>query len=236
MKKSFVRTAVAAALMAGAALAVQAQTVTVTAWTFGSGNGVVATWPAGAEVGLAGGFNVTTSGIAGLADGSFASYCVDLAQTFVGPPSAAMSGYSLISGPSNTTSFAAGGWGANAATITASLGKLLGYVGSNASLVDTSSESTSLQLAIWNTIYDTDANAGVGAFAATPNSMTTYANALLTGAATFTGSSVGVRVLHSNANQDFLVVTTPVPEPSTYALMLAGLAGMGFVARRRARR
>ncbi len=29
------------------------------------------------------------------------------------------------------------------------------------------------------------------------------------------------------------VVTTPVPEPETYALMLAGLGAMGFIARRR---
>ena len=32
------------------------------------------------------------------------------------------------------------------------------------------------------------------------------------------------------------VVTTPVPEPETYALVLAGLAAMGFVARRQRRR
>ena len=234
MKKSFVRTAIAATLMAGAALAAQAQTVTITGWTFGTGNGVTSTWPGGAEVGLAGGFDATAAGIAGLPDGSFQTYCVDLAQTFFGPPSAALTGYSLISGASNTTAFAAGGWGVNAATITANLGKLLGYVASSAGLVDTSTESTSLQLAIWNTIYDTDSTVASGAFSDT-SPYAAYATALLTGAASFSGSSVALQVLHSDTNQDFLV-TTPVPEPSTYALMLAGLAGVGFVARRRARR
>lgn len=34
----------------------------------------------------------------------------------------------------------------------------------------------------------------------------------------------------------YQTVTTPVPEPETYALMLAGLAALGFLARRRASR
>ena len=30
-----------------------------------------------------------------------------------------------------------------------------------------------------------------------------------------------------------ITLSRPIPEPSTYALMLAGLAGVGFLARRR---
>jgi PEP-CTERM motif len=37
--------------------------------------------------------------------------------------------------------------------------------------------------------------------------------------------------------QDVIIVTPPpIPEPSTYALMLAGIAAVGFVARRRSNR
>ena len=38
-----------------------------------------------------------------------------------------------------------------------------------------------------------------------------------------------------SAPSPFASITTPVPEPGTYALMLAGLAAIGFVMRRRAR-
>jgi PEP-CTERM motif len=46
-------------------------------------------------------------------------------------------------------------------------------------------------------------------------------------------SGLHVRSLVNGQSESFVTVTTPVPEPSTYALMLAGLGVVGFVARRR---
>jgi hypothetical protein len=45
-------------------------------------------------------------------------------------------------------------------------------------------------------------------------------------------NNANLMVLESPGHQD-QVFAAPVPEPSTYALMAAGLLGMGFVARRR---
>jgi PEP-CTERM motif len=46
-------------------------------------------------------------------------------------------------------------------------------------------------------------------------------------------SGLHVRSLFNGQSESFVTVTTPVPEPGTYALMLAGLGVIGFVMRRR---
>ena len=83
------------------------------------------------------------------------------------------------------------------------------------------------------------------AFGTTVNTYTlASADPLGTASLVFTPGATGLYSL-SFANRggdnvgallDNVSVTTVVPEPSTYALMLAGLAGMGAVARRRAKR
>lgn len=224
MKKIFARAGLAAVLVLSTAL-VQAQTVTVTGWTFGP-NAVNLT--AGPETGttVAGGFDITTDGFSAPYAGSFYAYCVDLYQGFNGVPSGPMDGYQGVAGVADTFTVATGGFDGHAAATSARLSQLMTYA---LPLVQTSAASTSLQLAIWNVIYDTDNTVSTGSFADN-SSYDALANSFLTNSLNTTGT-VAINILHSAQRQDFVI--TPVPEPSTYALMLAGLAGIGFVARRR---
>lgn len=63
-----------------------------------------------------------------------------------------------------------------------------------------------------------------------------YSIDLVSGAASFLGN-YGIGGLTSRASQlqGLTVAVTPVPEPETYALMLAGLGALGFMSRRKKR-
>ncbi|MFM7704331.1 MAG: PEP-CTERM sorting domain-containing protein [Rubrivivax sp.] len=103
--------------------------------------------------------------------------------------------------------------------------------------------STALQWAIWNVMYDTDNSVKAGGTAnsfwisstTTNGSILTLADTMLAQSANY-GLKYNVSVLSAPNNQDQIYATgipTPVPEPGTFAMTLAGLAAVGFVTRRR---
>ena len=226
MKANLTRIA-AAALLAAGAMSAHAVTLSVSGYAYGGNNVHVTstgTTPA-TYAGGAGGFTATLSG-AGIFDSpSFVTYCVELEQSF---GFGSLSGYSLVL-PAAYTGAGANGWGANSVAIGNRLGQLLTYA---LPLATTGSQSTALQLAVWNTIYDTDNTVSGGTFKDV-SGFAGQANTYLTNSLATT-SLYQVGILTNRQHQDFIAYA-PVPEPETYALMAAGLAGIGFVARRRTR-
>ncbi|MDP1900961.1 MAG: PEP-CTERM sorting domain-containing protein [Rubrivivax sp.] len=251
MKKPLVRILGAAAL-AVASLSVQAggvpgPSLTFTGWAYDNGNNVNATTHA--YRGSAGGFSATLSGAPGF-DGALETYCVDLLQTI--GFGIAYSDYGVVSAGSYFTE-------AKAQT----LGKLISYVfdgdlfgGTAAGYKD--DLSTALQVAIWNTVYDTDLTLASGTFKdSSPykngnSGNFAGANGLLSASQVASQPiSYGLYVLSSPSRQDQLfwqalpetTSTTQglpsqggsVPEPGSLGLAAAAMAGLAFVARRRRR-
>jgi hypothetical protein len=227
MNKNLTRVALAAGLWGAAALA-QAGTVTLTGWTFGNGHAINVATPS--HNGQAGGFEGSLSGFGAPFDStSFETYCVELTQQFH-LPSGPMTGYSILTPAAYFAGL--GEWAPDPAPIANRIGQLMTYVNANPLAVNSSGESTSLQLAIWNAIYDDDDDLSTGAFRDTTSGYGTYATTLLANSAS-TISKLNVFVLANGRSQDFLVTTNRVPEPGTLALAAAGFAGLGFTARRR---
>lgn len=157
---------------------------------------------------------------------SFVSYCVDLYQTIA------------FSDPAYAnyvdTSIAAHAFAnADAATDLARL-----YAA--APTIDSSIREAAFQIAAWEIAYETTPHYSLAGGTARFSGGTAATSGALSLASTWLDSlgshtaSVNLHVLESGEHQD-VVYAAPVPEPSTYALLLAGLTAVTASARRRAK-
>ncbi|KQW42785.1 MULTISPECIES: PEP-CTERM sorting domain-containing protein [unclassified Roseateles] len=109
--------------------------------------------------------------------------------------------------------------------------------------LNTYTEKAAFQIAIWEIMRETGGtlDAANGSFHilgndATSGQVAALANSFMTAAASYNGPALYSLTRLSSANLQDLVTATAinaVPEPETYALLLAGLGIVGLVARRR---
>jgi hypothetical protein len=164
--------------------------------------------------------NITPSQTQAGSVSSFAAFCIDPSQY----SNAGVSDYSVSSG--------LGALGGTNATWVSNL-----YSQNYASSIGNATGSAAFQLALWDLAKD-DGNLATGsvkATASTDSTVLNLANSMISGAKSGPGSSpYSFTVYTSPTAQDYVVASvTPVPEPESYAMLLAGLGLMGAVVRRR---
>jgi PEP-CTERM motif len=210
-----VLSSVAAACLALAAAHASADTVRIDGFTFDPPKSLVVSAPAYA--GPAGQFTGELNGA------SFTTYCADLAQAIAF--GATYTDYSVVSG--------AVAWGAQKSS---DLDRAFSAF-MRAGFPTNADQSAVAQAIVWEILYETSGTYGFGSGSFTVSSADAATQAALgtINWPALPGEAISYYVdqLYSRNTQD-LVVVTAVPEPSTYALMFAGLVGIGFVSRRRA--
>ena len=209
---------IALACSLGAAAA-RADDVTFTGFAHGSETvafSLVAPNATASGTASAGGFATILNGSA-----SFVTYCVDLYQHI-----AFGNLYPEYTAPGTTHVFAN-----NRAY--ADLGRLY----ANAGVIDTSLEEAAFQIAVWEIAYETTPGAyALGSGAASFSGGSASSSGALGLAASWlaglgSGDGRSISVIESREHQD--VIFAPVPEPSTYLLMVAGLLATVEVSRRK---
>ncbi len=161
----------------------------------------------------------------GTLDGhSFLTFCTDLYQTFSFGKT--YTDYSVMSGVS--------AWGAAKST---EMDHLMSYLVASHAPFDGAS-SAAAQAAVWEVIYETGSSYGFSSGSFKASSTDALTKSFLSNAdwaaIAATPITVHANKLYSADHQDF-VVLTPVPEPSTWAMLALGLVGIGATTRRRLR-
>jgi len=97
-------------------------------------------------------------------------------------------------------------------------------------------QAAGFQVALWNALYDTDWSAGSGVFAVMDGTSgaTAQATAYLVAAQNYAGGQqYNMTFLQSKTYNQNLVTVSPVPLPAAGGMLLAALAGLAMLRRRR---
>lgn len=221
LQKKVVHAVAAAAIATAFAAPAMADTVNLSNYVFTPAQSLNVSIAAPAKT-----YNGGAGQFTGLLNGnSFQTYCTDLYQTFHFNTN--YTNYSVVSGVT--------AWGA---TKSLAMDKLISYSLASGNTPTNAAQSAVLQAAIWEVLYETGTYGfSAGNFTATSaiGATQTLLNNFDWAAVANTTVTHHVDQLYSAKNQDFMVITA-VPEPGTYAMLLAGLGLMGTIARRRSRK
>ena len=235
-------TVAAAFLLAASAPAALADTIQLSGWWGGAGNATIifngtnyhdGSQTSFTEGGGAGGFRTDDLSLGAAGTNSFQSWCVDIFHGFSFPVSRTDQ---LLS--------AASVFGSTKAN---DLGRL--YTAHHA-VIDgngsTNDDSAAFQLAVWEIVNEKSTNpyslsAGdlqIGSSSTGYGTAAGWLSTLDTVTSTYSANiwSVTNNQGPSGPGAQDVAIFAPIPEPETYAMLLAGLGLMGFIARRRKQR